>query len=439
MRARWCRRIYCQIAYMAAYMARLNLTAQRIASYECDPGKDQSFLWDAASPCLALRATKGGAKAFIFQAKLHGKDVRTTIGDPVSWRLPDARAEANRLKVLVDQGTDPREVAAEGRARAEAKAAEKVGRKLLARAAWDAYMKAPHSKWGDRHRTDHVNAAQEGGSQVKRGKGITRPGPLASILSLPLHDITSSAVASWLKREGAERETAAANALRKFRTFIAWCTTQTAYKAAVHADCCTAREVTDEAPAPKTKADDCLQREQLHLWFKHMREIGNPLFSVYLQGLLLTGARRGEWQTVQWADVDFAWSKLTIRDKVEGDRTIPLTPYVASLLESLPRTNQYVFGNPDAKDGYVIGVTKPHMQALERAGLPHVSLHGLRRSFTTLSEWVEVPTGVVAQIQGHKPSAIAEKHYTRRPIDLLRMHHERIEAWILQQAGVPFP
>ncbi len=39
---------------------------------------------------------------------------------------------------------------------------------------------------------------------------------------------------------------------------------------------------------------------------------------------------------------------------------------------------------------------------------------------------------------GHKPSATAEKHYTVRPLDLLRVHHEKIEAWILEQAGVQF-
>ena len=59
----------------------------------------------------------------------------------------------------------------------------------------------------------------------------------------------------------------------------------------------------------------------------------------------------------------------------------------------------------------------------------------MRRSFGTLSEWVECPVGVVAQIMGHKPSAIAEKHYRRRPLDLLRMWH----VWILEQAGIPQP
>ena len=66
------------------------------------------------------------------------------------------------------------------------------------------------------------------------------------------------------------------------------------------------------------------------------------------------------------------------------------------------------------------------------------TLHGLRRSFASLTEWLEVPAGVVAQIQGHKPSATAEKHYKIRPLELLRLHHERIEAWVLDQAGVQF-
>jgi hypothetical protein len=56
----------------------------------------------------------------------------------------------------------------------------------------------------------------------------------------------------------------------------------------------------------------------------------------------------------------------------------------------------------------------------------------------TLSEWCEVPTGVVAQIMAHKPSALAEKHYRRRPLDLLRNLHVKIEAWILEQAGIEF-
>jgi integrase len=79
-----------------------------------------------------------------------------------------------------------------------------------------------------------------------------------------------------------------------------------------------------------------------------------------------------------------------------------------------------------------------HRAACLRAGIGSISFHGLRRSFKSLSEWLEVPVGVVAQIQGHRPSATVEKHYAVRPLDLLRVHHERIEAWILEQSGIVF-
>lgn len=64
---------------------------------------------------------------------------------------------------------------------------------------------------------------------------------------------------------------------------------------------------------------------------------GNPVISAYLQGLLLTGARRNELAALRWADVDFKWKSLTIRDKVEGERVFPLTPYLESLIAALPR------------------------------------------------------------------------------------------------------
>lgn len=80
-----------------------------------------------------------------------------------------------------------------------------------------------------------------------------------------------------------------------------------------------------------------------------------------------------------------------------------------------------------------------HNKALTAAGLPAVSIHGLRRSFGTLPEWVECPAGVSAQIMGHKPSATAEKHYRVRPIDLLRAWHTKIEAWILSEASIEQP
>ncbi len=51
---------------------------------------------------------------------------------------------------------------------------------------------------------------------------------------------------------------------------------------------------------------------------------------------------------------------------------------------------------------------------------------------------IEMPAGIAAQIQGHAPQGVREQHYIRRPLDLLRMWHVKIEAWILEQAGIKF-
>ena len=99
----------------------------------------------------------------------------------------------------------------------------------------------------------------------------------------------------------------------------------------------------------------------------------------------------------------------------------------------------WVFTSRASASGRIEEPSRAHVRALTAAGLPHVSLHGLRRSFDSLEEWIDIPSGVVAQIMGHKPSATAEKHYKVRPLDLLRMWHTKIEAWILNEAGIEQP
>ncbi|WP_251199492.1 hypothetical protein [Aromatoleum aromaticum] len=103
------------------------------------------------------------------------------------------------------------------------------------------------------------------------------------------------------------------------------------------------------------------------------------------------------------------------------------------------KPSPWVFSSRTAASGRLQEPRIGHNKALTAAGLPALSLHGLRRSFGTLAEWVECPAGISAQIMGHKPSAIAEKHYRRRPLDLLRQWHTKIEGWILEQAGIEQP
>lgn len=279
------------------------------------------------------------------------------------------------------------------------------------------------------------------------------------MLALRLIELDAKSVRKWLEPLAARTPTQAAQTFRALRAFVAWCADQTEYATVTHVEACNGRMARDVLPKAKAKTDS-LQREQLPNWFNEVRKIGNPIISAYLQALLLTGARREEMAALRWHDVDFKWNSLTIHDKVEGKRIIPLTPYLASLLLQLKAKNEaapnvlqlsrleakgkqwspspWVFASPTAADGKIAEPRIAHKQALTAGGLPDLTLHGLRRSFKSLTEWIECPVGVVAQIMGHKPSATAEKHYTVRPLDMLRMWHTKIEAWMLGQAGIEF-
>ncbi|CAD6548705.1 hypothetical protein LMG27952_04772 [Paraburkholderia hiiakae] len=437
-------------------MAKVSFTAARVEAHQCPPGSSQSFLWDSRAPGLGLRATAAGAKSYIVQGKLHGRTVRVTIGDPRNWSIDKARAEAHRLQILLDAGKDPREERAEQRAADEARRAEAHRRNVTFGEAWDVYVEARRPRWSERHYRDHVQHADAGGQPKKRGPGLTVAGPLASLRPLKLAGLTAEHVAQWLAAESEARPTMVALSFRLLRGFIRWSTDTLAYRGVIPADAYKTRSVKELVPRVKAKEGDVLEREQLSAWFSAVRQIRNPVISAYLQALLLTGARREEMAGLRWTDVDFQWRSLRIADKVEaGGRVIPLPPYLHALLRELQRLNAmppvvahnrgeegtwepspWVFASRTSADGKLAEPRIAHTHALEAGGLPHVSLHGLRRSFATLSEWVECPTGVVAQIQGHKPSAIAEKHYVRRPLDLLRKWHDMIEAWMLEQACV---
>ena len=431
-------------------MAKIAFTAGRVSGFKCPPDKKQAFMWDATAPGLGLRATPAGKPAYVFQGVYQGKDVRVTIGNPEAWSIPQAQAKARELQRLIDEGTDPRTpkrealaaAVAEEQAQAAALAEEQAQAATVGEV-WAAYVDARRPHWGELHLRDNVGMMAPGGEPKKRGKGLTEPGPLAHFAGLRLADVTGEAVQTWASVETQTRPTRARLGLNLFHAFLAWCSEQPQYAALVpDKNPARNRRARESLGKPRAK-QDALLKEQLPAFFQAVEGLRSPAVRAYLLGLLMTGARPGELLALRWEDVNTQWKGLTIRDKdaskggADGVRVIPLTPYVWHLLAALPRRSEWVFSS----DTLPQPISRPHSRLADAcavAGIEGLTLHGLRRSFGTLSEWLELPAGVVAQIQGHKPSATAEKHYRVRPLDLLRVHHERLETWILEQAGVQF-
>lgn len=439
-----------------AMKTTFNFTIRKLeAAAPADTGK-RYYLWDSATQGLGV-IVGAKVKNYLFQGRLGGKTVRMTIGAIGAWTLGDARERARELQRLIDQGLDPRQVIADKTAQQAAKRQKEQVSNIPALEAWQKYTGQRRPHWSERHYRDHLLFVDEGGRPITRGlkKGqepYTQVGILRPVLSLAIPNITKDVVRQWLDAEVAKRPTTASRAFSFLGTFLRWCAEQPQYSDVVNADACDGlRRSQGRAMATRSKTD-ALQREQLKPWFDAVQSLPNQVIRTYLQVLLLTGARRNELTGLQWADVDFEWGSMEIKDKAtQATRIIPLTPYVKRLLLNLRAYNAklvpvgqqskassagWVFVSATSASGHIVEPRDAHNRALAVAGLPHVTLHGLRRSFAQLAEWVEAPSGAIAQIQGHQPSAVAEKHYRQRPLDLLRVWHERIEEFILTEAGL---
>ena len=418
--------------------SRVNFAHRRVELFKCPSSKSSTYFWDARTPGLGIRARSNGSRHYLFQTRMHRETVRVTIGRVESWPLDDAQTEARRLRVLVDSGVHPKQEQRENAERFESERREQTRETITLVDVWPEYIAAREASWSDSHRADHDKMMVKPGEKRRRSNKLTKAGPLYALSSERLADLDAERLMAWMACEKADRPTVAARAYRLLRACLVWSDEQRAYRGLVDVQRVFSSTVRRSVPKVRAKAD-VLQREQLRSWFAAVQTIDNPVMAAYLQALLLTGSRATEMARLQWGDLDLRWNSMTLRDKVEGTRDIPLTPYLAGLIEWLPRRNTFVFSSPTADSGRLTDANHRHTRVLQAAALPHVTLQGLRRTFGTLSEWVECPVGVVAQIQGHKPSALAEKHYRRRPLDLLRLWHTRIEGWVLAEAAIEQP
>ena len=239
---------------------RINLTAGAIERLTCPAGKQQAFMRDSEAPGLRVRVTAAGAKSFVYEAKLNRQTIRRTIGDVKLWSIEQARTEARRLAVVLDNGLDPREIerqqqaaqAADKAAAAAKVEADKVAA-LTVGEVWTAYIEQRRPFWGELHYRDHIDKAKAGGLPSGRrggGKQLTKPGPLAALMPLALKDLDQATIERWAADEGKTRPSSARLAWRLLTVFLTWCAEQAEYAALLP----------DKNPAKTKKAREALGR-----------------------------------------------------------------------------------------------------------------------------------------------------------------------------------
>ena len=284
---------------------RMMLTAGAIERLTCAPGKKQDFLRDTEAPGLRVRVTSTGIKSFVYESKLNRQTIRRTIGNVRAWTIEQARTEARRLAVMLDSGQDPRELERQKQAEQEAQRQQEQAQALTVGEVWPLYLENGRPKrrdaWKPRYLEDLHKMASPGGVPKKRGQGLTRPGPLHSLLALPLAGINEDSLKQWHDQEAKAGKHQAARALMMFRGFLRWCASQPQYRAMTDRDAGQAPAIVQNLPAG-TRRTDALETAQVAAWWSGVEQLDNRTASAYLRALLLTGARREEMATLRWVD-----------------------------------------------------------------------------------------------------------------------------------------
>lgn len=405
------------------------LTTAKIEKLE--PQDKQYFVWDVRFTGLGLRISPGGSKAFIYQGRVGGTGTpkRITLGKFPVMSLQDAIDKASEVSKQLASGIDPSRTKADNLAKNKAFARDQVRKQLTFGDLFTHYINTHKSEWSKTYLNDHYQAARP----YLTDKPYMAQ-PIGNIWEVSLAELTPDFVESWIRKENETRATTMAKNFRMFKACANWAEDTDKYAELIPNKTYNSRKVNKSVQSVRAHKGS-LQKQQLETWFSVVDQI-DDVQRAALICMLMNGSRPGEMLQLKWTDIDFEWNTIKIVDKVDQwERIIPLTPYTKQTIQALPRINDFVFGSKVRQEGY-IEITKKYRTLLVESGLPNLPPKAMRKSFRTLSEWVDVPRGVVNQVMGHRPSAIDEKHYVDRPIDLLRMWHGRIEQFILKEAGI---
>jgi integrase len=333
------------------------------------PASGQKDHFDKGYPGLALRISHGGAKAWTYVYRLHGKLHRTTLGRYPAMSLPKAREAWREAQLSVSKGENPKY------------------RKPSAADTFDAVM----LEWlkrdqGQNRSLSDVRRALEYNVLPKwRGRLVE------SLRRRDVVDLIDAVV-----DRGAM--TTARRLHSHLHRFFRWCVGRGLIEQNPMADL--------PKPGSVVKRDRVLSDFELSLVWKASERVGWP-FGPIIRLLILTAARRDEIGALKWSEL------FSDNIELKGNRTkngephsIPLTRAALDILNEQPRISEFVFstrGNTPVSGWSKAKCSFDRECAVLNGGraLPQWRFHDLRRTVATALQRLGTSLQVVEAVLGH--------------------------------------
>jgi integrase len=287
-------------------MATGNITKRMVDGLS--PGPSDSFVWDQEVKGFGLKLTRSGGRTYVYQYRVGGRGAkvqRYTIGRHGKWTPDQARKEAKRLAVLVDQGIDPA-------------AADKVKRREAIDLAFPAYV--------ERFIESYLKLEWKGGFDL--ASGLLRGKAVPVFAGKTIKQIGRGDI-SGLMDKLATAPATRRNTFAVLRRMFKWAVNRGDLEVSPIRDM-------EPPPAPPSRDRVLTDTELAYVWAASIAA-GYP-FGPFLRMLILTGQRREEVAGLEWSELDrdrALWTLPANRAKNGVTHDVPLSAATVDLLDEV--------------------------------------------------------------------------------------------------------
>jgi integrase len=392
----------------------MKLTKEIVEGAEL-PETGQRFLWDSELKGFGIRLTSG-ARTYVIQARVNGKERRVSIGRHGVLTVQEARRQAIIQLGSMSKGVDPA---------VEKKRVE----------AYSVTLRQLVEQYIDDHGDLKKSSKQDIEKHLKTS--------FAPWADRPIVEITRDRVAMRF-RELSERSAAQANqAFRILRALMNYA--RGAYRpgdkpilaenpVTVLSDMKVWNRVNPRSGKVPTDKIGAVWNELQRLRKSPELPVIGQTLADAVSFLLLTGARWSEMADLTWDNVNLEEGWWHIPDtKNRSKVTFPLSHAAAAILADRPRFNDFVF--PGRSGEKRIKEPRGTMLKVSAAAGVHVTAHDLRRTFRAIAGECGIDLWKTKLLMGHKLSGdVTITHYTEtEDLRYLELEINKVADWITRQ------
>jgi integrase len=361
------------------------------------------FIWDGDLKGFGLKVCSGGRKSYVCKYRLGtGRNAptrRMTIGaHGAPWTPEQARKRASQILGLVAHGEDP----------AQAKQADKDV--LTVSQLCDRYL-------------EHGAATKKASTlATDRGRIERHIKPLLGRMRVP--DVKRADISRFLQDVAAGKTAVDVKTGARGRAIVrggkGTATRTVGLLGGIFSFAVESGWISENPVRGVKRFRD--RRNERFLGADELQKLGaalvaaeaageNPYAIAIIRLLILTGARKGEIESLRWPEVDWQYSYLRLADSKTGQKLVMLNGAAIEVLQTVPRQNTSDFVFPAFRsDGYYEGTPKVWRRIRAGAGLENVRIHDLRHSFASMAVSGGASLPVIGALRGHKDSATTARY-----------------------------